>query len=623
MATTLLPDELERVTPVLGSLARLLARGLEPGEAEFRALLLGAGLVPEPVLLAELRRWTTLLAQAREEATELTLGAIVEALMLRGLPEASAALAVATVTAAVAGAEKRSQPREAPALATSVNSLDFGVLAPGQVAQGAIEVRGGPGRVVSENSQVRVRPQQFGADSTRLFIELEPLTSGLVWSAINLVTPRETLEIPVLARWEEPQPSQGHAEPRPTLIVAPDGSGTHRSLAEALKSAAPGATIRLVRGVHFLKRGLLVQQPVTLIGEEMEATELVADEGEYVLEYQGGGLFQLVDLTVRWAGPASAVADVVAVRGGELRITRCRFAGAPSSGAYLGAGLRLSGTAHGSVRSCRMEANGSGIVIQGEAAPNLEDNGCHGNHGAGIRYAGDSGGSARANTCRGNRFDGISIEQAARPLLEANNCHGNGWSGIGCYGRSDATVRRNSCSGNHHSGVHVGEHAQPILEDNDCRENGDSGISYVGSGGGSASTNRCTTNPRYGICVAQQGEPCLDSNELRDNGDSGIAYFGLGAGTAQRNTCSGNGHYGVYVGDRTHPTLVENLCEGNAWTGLAYFGSAGGTAQRNRCSGNGKRGIYVSQRARPVLEDNVAGGNKAASLMGQQCSPSK
>jgi parallel beta-helix repeat protein len=541
--------------------------------------------------------------------------------MLRGIPEASAALAIATVTAAVAAVGDSSRRLEEPGLAASVNSLDFGELVSGQVARGAIEVRGGPGRAVPQSAQVRVRPEQFGADPTRLLIEVEPIGSGLLWSALTLTTARETLEIPVLARWEEPQFSQGPAEPRPALVVAPDGSGTHRSLAEALASAAPGATIRLRRGVHVLERGLLLEQPVALVGEGMEATELVAEQGKHVLGYRGPGLLQLADLTLRWAGPESAIANVVAIHGGELRFERCRFAGGPSSDTHLGAGLHISGNAHGAVRSCRMEGNGAGIEIQGEASPVLEENCCHGNRGPGLRYAGESGGLARANTCDGNGHDGIAVEQTAAPLLEANMCHGNGWSGIGCYGPSDTRVRRNSCSGNQHSGIFVGELAQPILEDNECQENGDSGISYLGSGG--AVRNRCASNRKYGICVARQGEPLLDTNDLRDNGDSGIAYFGRGAGTARANTSSGNGHYGIYVGDRARPILQANLCQGNAWSGLAYFGSAGGTALRNRCDSNGRRGIFVSGRAQPVLEDNTDRGNRVASQVGPWRSHSK
>jgi parallel beta-helix repeat protein len=622
MATTLLPDELERMTPVLGSLARLLARGLEPGEAEFRALLLGAGLEPEPARMDEVGRWARLLAQAREDASELTLGAIVEALMLRGLAEASAALAVATVTSARVGEGNRTQQRAGTGLHASVNSLDFGVLAPGQAARGSLDVRGGPGRVVSQSEQVRVRPEQFGPEPTRLLVEVEPLVSGLLWSTLTLSTPQDALEVPVLARWDDSQLSDGPAEPCPTFVIAPDGSGTHDSLAEAIASAAPGTTIRLERGVHVLDQGLLLQQSVTLIGAGIEATELVAEHGACVLGYDGSGLFQLSDLTVRWVGPESAIADVVAVRGGELQIERCRFAGAPATRTHLGAGLQISGKVHGVVRSCRMEANGVGIEVLAEANPVLENNRCQENRGPGIRYAGEAGGMARANVCSGNGYDGIAVERSARPLVETSTCQRNGWSGIGCYAHANATIRRNTCSGNQHSGIHVGAEALPTLEENACRENGDSGISYTGSGG-AAVNNRCVGNRKYGICVDWEGEPVLENNDLRDNGDSGIAYFGHGAGTARHNTSSGNGHYGIYVGDQAHPMLEANLCQANAWSGLAYFGSAGGRALGNRCNGNGRRGLFVSERARPVLEDNTYRGNVAASYVGPSCSPSK
>ncbi len=394
------------------------------------------------------------------------------------------------------------------------------------------------------------------------------------------------------------------------LVVASDGTGTHHSLAAALDAARPGATILLKRGVHYLKRGYLLKQPVTLLGEGTEDTELVAHQGQFVLAHQRSGLFELRDLTVRWAGPASVVASVVAVSDGEVHFERCRFLGAESAG--LGAGLLFTGMAAGSVRSCRLEANGAGIAIQDRASVTLDDNVCRENSGHGIRYSGRATGTARSNTCVANGYDGISVQDAALPLLEGNICQDNGWSGVGCAGDSDATVHHNICMGNHHSGIHVREQSQPVLQENRCAENRDSGISYAGSSGGAAIDNECTANAKYGICVAQDSRPLLTTNVVSDNHDTGIAYFGRGAGTAQGNNSKRNAHHGIYVGDQARPTLDTNVCERNRWTGLAYFGSAGGKAARNRCSRNGKRDLYVERGARPLLQANILHADQEA-----------
>jgi parallel beta-helix repeat protein len=533
MAGTLLVDELEQMTTLLGTLARCVALDRKPSDADLRVLLQEAQLDADPALIAELDHWTTLLSRTRERTSEAS--ATVDALTLRGLPEASAVLAVATVTAAVARSRDAS-----------------------------------------------------------------PLTGGLGFAAGGAGGAFDS--------WSDRPGGWSQADVGPKIVVAPDGTGTHRNLVDALEAAPPGATILLKQGVHYLKHGRLLHQPVTLVGEGMESTELVAHQGQFVLAYQRTGLIQLRDLTIRWAGPLAVAANVVVMSHGEVDFERCRFCGAAASGSDVGAGVLLTGAVVGSVRSCRMEANGSGIAIQGEATPLLEDNLCRENSGHGIRYTGRASGTARANTCVANAFDGIAIEEAASPLLESNICQANGWSGIGCVGRSDATVRHNACQDNHHSGIHVREQAQPVLEGNSCAENRDSGISFGGSSGGAAIDNRCTRNQKYGVCVAQRGGPFLATNELCDNRDSGIAYFQRGAGTARGNMSSGNAHHGIYVGDQARPMLEGNLCERNRWSGLAYFGSAGGTAMRNRCRRNGKREIFVDRGAAPVFNNSGADG---------------
>ncbi len=97
MTSRLSSEALNQLTPLLGSLARLVARGSQVSEAQLRTLLLGADLESEPAALEELKRWGRLLTALREQPSEENRHATVEALMLRGLPEAPVLLAVDTV----------------------------------------------------------------------------------------------------------------------------------------------------------------------------------------------------------------------------------------------------------------------------------------------------------------------------------------------------------------------------------------------------------------------------------------------------------------------------------------------------------------------------------------------
>lgn len=96
MISRLSSGVLEQLVPLLGGLARLVAQSSSLSDVQLKTLLLGAGLENDTVALEELKRWARLLAALHERPAELR-EATMEALMLRGLPEAPVLLAVATV----------------------------------------------------------------------------------------------------------------------------------------------------------------------------------------------------------------------------------------------------------------------------------------------------------------------------------------------------------------------------------------------------------------------------------------------------------------------------------------------------------------------------------------------
>lgn len=201
MSSRISSESLQKLTPLLASLARLVAGGSQLAEGELQTLLVGADLESDPAMLAEVKRWVLLLKALRVQPTPEIRRATMEALVLRGLPEASALLAVDTVASSVAKPAAPASSAPAYTLWASVSTLDFGVLAPRQPASGEFEVRGGPGQIVVESDQIVVTPQQFGPGSTHVRVEGRPLNGGLLWTTMKLVTIAETLAIPVLAQW--------------------------------------------------------------------------------------------------------------------------------------------------------------------------------------------------------------------------------------------------------------------------------------------------------------------------------------------------------------------------------------------------------------------------------------
>ena len=206
MASQLSSEQISQLAPLLGSLARLIAGHGEIADEQLQLLLAVTDLDAHPTALAEIKLWSRLLSRSQIAPSPALRQTIVEALLMRGLPEASVLLAVATVGGSGTGSTQTTAVPVAPTparLQASVSSLDFGSLRPGQGATQELEVQGGPGHVSVESDHVQVTPTQFGARSTRLRVELRPLTSGLLWTTIKLMTAGETLEVSVTAQWQD------------------------------------------------------------------------------------------------------------------------------------------------------------------------------------------------------------------------------------------------------------------------------------------------------------------------------------------------------------------------------------------------------------------------------------
>jgi len=205
MTSSLPGEEIQQLVPLLGSLARLAAGGSQLNDGELRTLLLGADLEDDdPAILKEIKLWSRLLKTLHQQPLPELRLVTVESLLLRGLPEASVLLAVDTVTSGANRSPMASPSFSASSLRATPSRLDFGILAPGQSAKGEFDIQGGPGRVIVESDQLWIAPEQFESGTTRVRVEARPLSGGLLWTSLKLVTSGETLEVPVLAQWSDP-----------------------------------------------------------------------------------------------------------------------------------------------------------------------------------------------------------------------------------------------------------------------------------------------------------------------------------------------------------------------------------------------------------------------------------
>lgn len=136
MTSSLSSEEIQQVVPLLGSLARLVASGSQLSDGELKTILLGADLEYDSTIQKELKLWGRLLKALHEQPLPEIRLATVESLLLRGLQEAPVLLAVDTVTSGRAGPATTSAASSASSLQATPASLDFGLLASGQPAQG-------------------------------------------------------------------------------------------------------------------------------------------------------------------------------------------------------------------------------------------------------------------------------------------------------------------------------------------------------------------------------------------------------------------------------------------------------------------------------------------------------
>lgn len=203
MTSRLSSDLISDLVPLVGSIARLIAREADVSIEQLEILLGAVDIGGTPEIEVELQRWVELLLRAHQTTDERIHRAIEEALRLRGLPGATVSLAVSTVSL--------TNPMMKGTITVSVDRLDFGTLETGQGATASIEVLGGPGHILVESDQVIVNPQEFEAGVTRLKVECIPwLSSGTLWTSIKLVTASEKRDIPVLAQWVKPIEKETH-----------------------------------------------------------------------------------------------------------------------------------------------------------------------------------------------------------------------------------------------------------------------------------------------------------------------------------------------------------------------------------------------------------------------------
>lgn len=256
-------------------------------------------------------------------------------------------------------------------------------------------------------------------------------------------------------------PSAGGGD---AIVVDPSGRGDHRTIAEAIKAAKPGATIRIRPGRYT--EALKVTKPLELIGDGARATIVLEARDAFV---------------IAWTAPSGRISGLT-----------MRQLGPPDSGKGYGA-VHFSNGSAVLENSDMTSADGTIVFVRGNAAPTIRNNRIHGGAHAGVAF-----------------FDN------AKGVLEDNEIYGNTISGVATFKGADPIVRRNAIRDNKESGVYVYDEGAGVYEDNRITGNGFSGVSVRSDGAPTVRRNAITGSKRHGVQITD-GRGTFTENTIQDN----------------------------------------------------------------------------------------------------------
>jgi parallel beta-helix repeat protein len=298
------------------------------------------------------------------------------------------------------------------------------------------------------------------------------------------------------------------AEAPLTLEINADGSGDLPSLPEAIAYAAPGSTIELSAGEFVLLQTLVIEKALAISGAGVDETTILTHAEVAGVQYGGGGLLSLSDLTIRHSGAAAA--DLLSAFSGEMELADCRLRGAPiSAGGQYGAGLFILNEAQVRASGCEISDNGgAGILLIRQAQLTLQDSLVSAN-AAGILFDGSTGGEVSGNVIEENGDGGIYVFAGAHPQISSNQILNNIGYGIHYQLNGDAGG---------------------LVQDNELTNNNVVGPTATGTDIViyNAFAPRLTGN----VCKGGEGLAMVLGTAVAAD-TSGIIFFDTGAGTAQ------------------------------------------------------------------------------------------
>jgi SpoVK/Ycf46/Vps4 family AAA+-type ATPase len=409
------------------------------------------------------------------------------------------------------------------------------------------------------------------------------------------------------------------------LAVGPLGPHSHRTIADAVRSARPGAVISVAPGRY--EERLVIPQSVTIrAAEGPGSVEVLCRDGGAVLA--GADEVCLSGLVIRGEDGERPAVDVPL---GALLLDACEIRGAAwaavlsrGSGTLsmrdcrvanpAGAGIVAAAATDGLIERCTVADVGtSALVIAEHGDPRVRDCVLSGARGNGLCANGHAGGLIESCDISATDRSAVALEDHSSTRLVKVTVHDVNDGGV--YIASAREVVLEDCAVASASyGVLVAAGSAPVLRRVRITATAGHGIVVRQGARGRFEDCRITGTAAAGVWVAG-GDPDFTGLEVASCLEESVVVTDAAKGSFDGLRISGSGRHGIGIAAGADPLIRKAVISGCAGNGVDVRGGRGRIEDCEIADGGGA-GLRVADHGElDVRGTSIRGGARAAVLV--------
>lgn len=370
-------------------------------------------------------------------------------------------------------------------------------------------------------------------------------------------------------------------EVEPSTVTVQPG----QDLDAVLERIAPGSTVEFAAGTHHFTESIVVDIDVTFVGAGRENTIISSSAEGVAVVFVGPGGFEARDLTVEHTGDAPA--SVLMALEGPVRLQDAAIRGAVVGTGDAGGGHgvvfafeQMEGLPERSAaeRSGELTVQGSiiadnqagGILMTGDAAPNIDGVTISGSGSCGLCFTGTSSGTVLNSVFDDNAI-GIQIGDDATPMLNDSTVTNSTATGIAIDGRSAPNIAGFLIDANQ-VGVQIGGESAPVLNDSTVSNSAMVGVVMLGTSTPRINSNLIEYNGDVGVQAGDSSNPVIEDNNINHHG-VGVLVAQSATPSLMRNGIA-NHDIGIQIGGEANAEVIGNTVWVSAVTAISIADSS-------------------------------------------------